>query len=191
MKLEDATRYTAKCFNGEPASCSYACPFHLDIRSFLEKMSKGRWVAAYKMLRDAVVFPTAVSVLCDEPCRKHCQRNLLGDEALAMLDLEAACIKFAQNTKPEVFAIPPKSKRVAVIGAGVAGLSCALNLAQKKYPVTVFEKESGWGGHLPSGERLSSHPRFADIDRDFALQFSAVDVEFRYGVEIKALEELS
>jgi len=150
MKLEDATRYTAKCFNGEPASCSYACPFHLDIRSFLEKMSKGRWVAAYKMLRDAVVFPTAVSVLCDEPCRKHCQRNLLGDEALAMLDLEAACIKFAQNTKPEVFAIPPKSKRVAVIGAGVAGLSCALNLAQKNTRLQCLKRRAAGAGIFPA-----------------------------------------
>ena len=191
MKLEDATRYTEKCFNGEPASCSYACPFHLDIRSFLEKVSRGRWVPAYKVLRNAVIFPGIVSVLCDEPCREHCQRTLLGDEALAMLDLEAACIKYAKNTKPEFFAIPPKSERVAVIGAGVSGLACALNLAQKKYSVTVFEKESGWGGKLPNGERLSSHPRFADFDQDIALQFSAVDVEFRYGTEIKSLTELA
>ena len=108
-----------------------------------------------------------------------------------MLDLEAACIKYAKNTKPEFFAIPPKSERVAVIGAGVSGLACALNLAQKKYSVTVFEKESGWGGKLPNGERLSSHPRFADFDQDIALQFSAVDVEFRYGTEIKSPTELA
>ncbi len=54
MKMEDATVYTAKCFNGEPASCSYACPFHLGLRSFLEKAGKGRWLAAYKELRNAV-----------------------------------------------------------------------------------------------------------------------------------------
>ena len=64
-----------KCFNGEPASCSYACPFHLDIRSFLEKAGKGRWMPAYKELRNAVVFPVLVSVLCDEPCRDRCQRR--------------------------------------------------------------------------------------------------------------------
>ena len=56
MKMEQFTSYTSKCFNGEPASCSFACPFHLDIRSFLEKAEKGRWNAAHKELANAVVF---------------------------------------------------------------------------------------------------------------------------------------
>jgi NADPH-dependent glutamate synthase beta subunit-like oxidoreductase len=91
MKLEDATAYTKQCFNGEPATCSCACPFHLDIRSFLDKAGKGRWAAAYKELRNAVVFPGIVSALCPQPCRDHCQRTtVLGDEALALRDLETA-----------------------------------------------------------------------------------------------------
>ena len=174
MKLEEATAYTARCFHGEPASCSYACPFHLDIRSFLEKVGNGKWASAYKALRNATVFPSIVSALCDQPCRAHCQRTLLGDEAIALRDLEAACLRYTKNRKPESYAIPPKDKRIAVIGAGIAGLSCALNLAQKKFPVTVFEKESGWGG------ALRRHPRFAEFDADIALQFSAVKVAFRY-----------
>ncbi len=185
MKMEDSTVYTAKCFNGEPASCSYACPFHLDIRSFLEKVGKGRWLPAYKELRNAVVFPVLVSALCDQPCRGRCQRTLIGDEALALSDIEAAVIKYTKSRKPESYFIPPKTQSLAVVGAGSAGLSCALNLAQKKYPVTVFEKEDGWGGSL------RSHPRFAEFDEDFAMQFSAVDVDFKFGTEIKTLDALS
>jgi Fe-S oxidoreductase len=185
MKLEESTAYTAKCFHGDPASCSYACPFHLDIRSFLEKVGKGRWLAAYKTLRDATVFPAIVSVLCDQPCRAHCQRVQIGDEAIALRDLEAACLRYAKNRKAESYVIPPKDKSIAIIGAGLAGLSCALNLAQKKFPVTVFEKGFGWGG------TLRAHPRFAEFEADLALQFSAVKTEFRYGTEIKALDELA
>jgi heterodisulfide reductase subunit C len=185
MKLEESTQYTARCFHGEPASCSYACPFHMDIRAFLEKASKGRWMAAYKTLRNAAVFPVIISILCDQPCRSHCQRTLLGDEAIALRDLESASIRYTKSRKPEFYVIPPKDKRIAVVGAGVAGLSCALNLAQKKYSVTVFDKESGWGG------ALRSHPRFAEFDADIALQFSAVQAEFRYGTEIKTLEALA
>jgi hypothetical protein len=185
MKHEEATAYTAKCFHGEPASCSYACPFHLDIRSFLEKAGKGRWLAAYKILRDATVFPVIVSALCDQPCQAHCQRKLIGDEAIALCALEAACIRYAKNRKPESYVIPPKDKRIAIVGAGISGLSCALNLAQKKFLVTVFEKENGWGG------ALRRHPRFAEFDADIALQFSAVTAEFRYGTGINALEELA
>ena len=185
MKLEEATAYTARCFNGEPASCSCACPFHLDVRSFLDKAARGKWAAAYKVLRNAAVFPSIVSALCDQPCRAHCQRTLLGDEAIAVRELESACLQYAKSRKPESYVIPPKDKRVAVIGAGVAGLSCALNLAQKKFQVTVFEKENGWGGTLRAG------PRFADFDKDIALQFSAVHVEFRYGKEITTLDEVA
>lgn len=185
MKLEEAQGYTAKCFHGEPASCSYACPFHLDIRSFLEKAAKGRWAAAYKALRNATVFPGIVSVLCPQPCQSKCQRTLLGNEPIAMRELEAASLKYSKNRKPDSYTIPPKTQRIAVVGAGPAGLSCALNLAQKKFPVTLLEKAEGWGG------ALRSHARFPEFDADFALQFSAVKAEFRYATEIKDLGELA
>jgi hypothetical protein len=183
MKLEQSTAYTARCFRGEPASCSYACPFDMDIRSLLEKVGKGRWLPAYKILRDATVFPGIVSVLCDEPCRERCQRTLLGDEALAVRDIEAACLRYAKDRRPQSYVIPPKDQRIAIVGAGPAGLSCALNLAQKRYRVTVLEKEAGWGG------TLRPHPRWTAFDADLALQFSAVEAEFRYGTKLKGLDE--
>jgi len=185
MKLETATAYVARCFNGEPASCSCACPFSLDIRAFLEKIPKGRWVAAYKLLRNAVVFPAIVGALCDQPCRAHCQRSLVGDEALAIRDLEEACGKWAKSRKAELYVIPPKTQRIAVVGAGPAGLACALCLAQKKYIVTVFDKEPGWGGSL------RQHPRFPEFEEDFKLQFAGIEVEFRYNAEIHAHSELA
>jgi Fe-S oxidoreductase len=157
----------------------------MDIRSFLEKAAKGKWMAAYKTLRNATVFPVIVSALCAQPCRSHCQRILLGDEAISLLDLEAACIRYARSRKPESYIIPPKDKRIAVVGAGVAGLSCAVNLAQKKFPVTIFERESGWGGVL------RSHPRFAEFDADIALQFSVLKADFRFGTGIRSLDELA
>lgn len=185
MKMEDATGFTSGCFHGEPASCSCACPFHLDMRSFLDKVARGRWNAAYKELRNSVVFPVIVGALCDAPCRDRCQRTLLGDEAIALSEIEAAVIKYAKNRKPEAYFIPPKTQSIAVVGAGLSGLSCALNLAQKKYIVTVFEKEDGWAGSL------RGHSRFKEFDEDIALQFSAVDVNFNYGREIKTLDELN
>jgi Fe-S oxidoreductase len=185
MKLEDATAFTAKCFRGDPASCVYACPFHMDIRSFLDQVAKGRWGSAYRILRNATVFPGIVAALCDQPCRECCQRTVLGDEPIALRDVEAAVLRYAKDRKPEIYVIPPKDKRIAVVGAGPAGLSLALNLAQKKFQVTVFEKEGGWGGSL------RSHPRFAEFDADLALQFSAVEVEFRFATEIGSLDELA
>jgi hypothetical protein len=185
MKLEDASAYVDNCINGEPAACSCGCPFHMDIRGFLEKAAKGKWTQAYKALRGAVVFPTVAAALCDRPCRSQCLRTQTGDEAIALGDVEAAVIKYAKNRAPEGYVIPPKAQRIAVVGAGAAGLSAALALGQKKYGVTVFDRAEGWGGHL----RL--HERFAEFDADFALQFSNVNVEFKFNHEITALDELS
>ena len=185
MKLEDSTAYTARCFRGEPASCSCACPFHLDVRGFAEKAGRKRWLLAYKTLSAATVFPGIVAALCDQPCRDKCQRTLVGDEAIAMRDLEVAVVRHVKSRKPDTYVIPPKGQRVAVVGAGVSGLACALNLAQRRYRVTVFDKAPGWGGGL------REHPRFAEFDADIALQFSAVEAEFRFGAEIAALDELA
>jgi Fe-S oxidoreductase len=185
VNLEDSTAYTARCFRGEPASCSCACPFHLDVRGFTDKAGRKRWLLAYKTLSAATVFPAIVAALCDQPCRERCQRTELGDEAIAMRDLETAVVRHVKSRKPDTYVIPPKEQRVAVVGAGVSGLACALNLSQRRYRVTVFDKEPGWGGSL------RSHPRFPEFEADIALQFSAVEAEFHFGVEIASLDELA
>ena len=187
MQLEDFSQYTRNCFNGEPASCSCACPFGLDVRAFAEKCAGGRWNAAWKAFRTAAVFPTLVAALCPAPCREHCQRAGLGG-AIDLPGLESASIRFAKNKKADSFNIPPKDKKVAVVGAGPAGLSAALQLALKKYIVTVFEREETWGGSL------RSHPRFPEFDEEFRFQFTAVKpgfLEFVYGREIREPEELA
>jgi Fe-S oxidoreductase len=185
LTLEDTTALTARCFYGEPASCSHGCPFFFDLRTFLARAAAGKWNLAYKLLRAAVLFPEVVSTLCPEGCRAECQRTHIGDEALCVRDIEAACLRLAKNKKPDAYRLPAKEKRVAVVGAGVAGLSCALSLGQKCYGVTVFEREEAWGG------RLAGHAGFAAFDADFALQFSAVStVEFAFGREIRSLDDL-
>ncbi len=184
MKLEESKAYVDVCFSGEPPSCSCACPFGLDIRSFMERSQKGLWIRAYKIFRNSVIFPVIVSRLCPQPCREKCQRTSIGDEPLALRDLESACIRYAKNRNPENFVIPPKKQSIAIIGAGPAGLSCALNMAQKNFHVEVFEKGPGWGG------ALRAHPDFTEFDEDIALQFSATRANFRFNREIASLDEL-
>ena len=100
MQLTDFTQYTGSCFNGEPASCACACPFALDVRGFAEKCEKGRWNAAWKALKTAVVFPAVVAALCPAPCREHCQRAPLGG-AIDIPGLEKAAIRFARKKAVE------------------------------------------------------------------------------------------
>jgi hypothetical protein len=175
MVLSDATDRVKNCFNGEAASCSYACPFRFDIRSFAEKAAAGRWLPAYKLLRNALVFPVTASALCGEPCMRHCQREDYGG-SIALRELERAVLRLTKSRGPENFAIPLKPERIAVDGANLFGLSAALSLSQKGYDVTVFDCADGWLSEL------RAHSMFAEFEADVALQFSGQRCEFMFGV---------
>ncbi len=186
MERDDVLRYLGGCFYGEPASCTYACPFRLDLRAFLKKMAKGRFDAAYKELCSVIPFPALCAELCGEMCAGSCQyAAVLGGEAIRILALEKSCLRLAKRKQPPLYALPEKTEAVAVVGAGPAGLSAALTLCRKKYRVTVFEKEDGWGGHL------RTHPSFAEFESDFSLQFSQEACTFMYRHEVSSPEELS
>ena len=186
MNREDVLAYLGGCFFGEPASCVYACPFRLDVRAFLKKMEKGRFDAAYKELCLRVPFPALVAARCDGRCAGACQcATVLDGEAVRIRALEQACLRLVKRAQPPVFPVPQKETRIAVVGAGAAGLSCALTLARKKYQVTVFERESGWGGSL------RSDPDFPVFDADFALQFSKEQCDFRFGEAVESLDALT
>ncbi|MBR4744209.1 MAG: FAD-dependent oxidoreductase [Oscillospiraceae bacterium] len=178
MTKEDAARYTERCFNGEPASCVYACPYHIDVRSFLKKAARGRWDSCYKDLTAAVVFPLAACSLCGRECEGSCQRVCTGDEPVAVRDVELACIALAKSHVPDAFSIVPKPERIAVIGAGTAGLSAAWQMARKGYAVTVFEKDTSIGGSL------RTLPRAEEILDDVSSVFSVTSVEFRTGTPV-------
>ena len=177
MEIEASRAFIEGCFREEPASCECACPFHLEIRTFLKKMARGRWPAAYRDLCGAIAFPSIAAELCPRPCEGRCQRPAVGDQPLDMGELERACLRFAANERGQDFPLEPKPQRVAVVGAGPAGLSCALALARKKYQVTVFDRAEGWGGHL------RAHPAFPRFEADFQKQFASQSVDFRFSAK--------
>ena len=185
MLQADAVAYTENCINGEPAPCTSACPYRLDVRALMDKAARGKWNSAYKTLRGAVLFPAVVCALCPAPCENECLRTETGDEPVSVRMIGEACVRYASNKKPDNYTIPPKAQSIAIVGAGPAGLSAALCLAQKKYRVTVFDKNSGWGGGL------RAHPRFDEFEEDIALQFSVTETVFNFNTVIKSLGELS
>ena len=81
MEIQASRAYIEGCFREEPASCECACPFHLEIRSFLKKMARGRWPAAYRDLCAAIAFPSVAAELCPRPCEGRCQRPTVGAAA--------------------------------------------------------------------------------------------------------------
>ncbi len=179
--LEPTQSKIAGCLQNEPAFCTAVCPFHLDVRDFIGKMRRGGFNAAYRTYLDAVGFPGIVTALCSEPCQDACPVRLAGG-AVSLRLLEKAAVNYARNLAPNSYNVPPKQKKVAIIGAGISGLACALRLAAKGYGVTMFEKTGRIGGHLH--DILPPEIFIPDIER----QFMHEEYELRLDTEIKDLD---
>ena len=152
------------CLQKEIPFCAAECPFHIDILEFIEKMKRGGFKAAFKTYRNAVGFPMIASNLCHEPCKGVCPRKGT-DSAIELLMLEKACIAFSEDRAPTDYNLPMKKKKVAVIGAGISGLSCALRLCIKKYEVEIFEASDRIGGSL--WDLLDPEIFLSDIEAQF------------------------
>lgn len=152
------------CLQNEPAFCTAICPFHLDVRDIIAKIERGSFNSAYRTYLNAVGFPAIVAEVCDEPCKKVCPRSEK-DGAISMRLLEKAAVDHARRTDPNSYNLPPKKEKVAIIGAGISGLACALRLAAKKYNVTVYEKSERIGGHL--WEVLPSELFLKEFEHEF------------------------
>lgn len=175
--------FASGCIRGCPPPCSCACPFNMDLRDFMTKLNRGSFDAAFKTFRNAALFPGIVSELCPAPCREGCPGANSGD-ALRIRELEAATLKYARSLDPISFNLPAKQERIAVVGAGISGLACAIRLAAKKYQVSVYEKSDRIGGHL--WDIMPPQVFLADIER----QSKYAPYELSLNREITFLQEL-
>lgn len=169
-----------KCTHGGMAACMKACPFRLDIRLFTERMQQGKTDAAYKLYRDAVVFPGIVSALCPAPCERVCERAQT-DESVQLSLIERACVEHAGAKTPTKYNLPQKHKRILILGAGLCGLTCGLKLARQNYDVTLCELADRPGGSL---SRYLPEPVYA---RDIELQFEKVRLTWMLGVDGRSI----
>lgn len=165
------------CREHDIPMCADACPFKVDFLDFQERITGGRINAAYKSLRDKVVFPEIVCEVCPGYCEAACIRQV-ADSPVRIRMLEKSVIELANRKTPNTYNLPAKKQRVAVIGAGLSGMGFAHRMASKKYPVKVFEKEELPGGSLK--DVMDSEKYLAD----FELQFGNEKYELVTGAEV-------
>ena len=176
QRLEQASR----CMDCGVPFCHWACPLGNKAPEWNDALCKGDWELAYRLLTSTNPFPEFTGRICPALCEKACVLNLFNHEPTTNREDEAAIIETAFRECYVQPRIPVRNgKKVAVIGAGPAGLACADALNQMGYTVTVFEKNEAAGGLLRYGI-----PNFklnkAIIDRRICLM-EEEGIEFKYG----------
>ena len=169
------------------APCKAQCPAHIPVQGYIKLASQGRYTEALELIKKENPFPAVCGRICNKACEDACTRGDIDDpiaiddikKFIAEKDLEAKH-RFVPKMVNQIG--KPYPEKIAVIGAGPAGLSCAYYLAVKGYPVTVYEKEKALGGMLTMGIpsfRLEKDVINAEID-----VLKELGVEFKTGVEV-------
>ena len=175
------------CYDTGTSPCKTKCPAHIAVQGYIKMASQGRYLDALKLIKKENPFPAVCGSICNRRCEEACTRGTV-DQAVAIDEVK----KFIamQELNSESRYVPPMinqigkpyPQKVAVIGAGPAGMTCAFFLAQKGYPVTVFERNKTPGGMLTYGIpkfRLEKDVVEAEID-----VLRKMGVEFKCGVEV-------
>ena len=172
---------------GGTAPCKTACPAHIAVQGYLKLAAQGRYTEALELIKKENPFPAVCGRICNKKCEEACMRGSV-DEAVAIDEVKRFIADHDLDEKTRF--VPkmlnqigrPYTRKIAVIGAGPAGMSCAYYLANKGYPVTVFDKNPVPGGMLVLGIpnfRLEKDVLNAEIDI-----LREMGVEFRCGVEV-------
>ena len=176
------------CHDTGTAPCKTACPAHIAVQGYLKMAAQGRYTEALALIKKENPFPAVCGRVCNRRCEDACTRGSVDSAVaidavkkfIAQKDLDAA----TRYIPPVVPASTGEgfSEKIAIIGAGPAGLSCAFYLAEKGYKPTVFEKNARPGGMLVYGipsYKLEKDVVDAEID-----VIRAMGVDIRCGVEV-------
>lgn len=161
------------CYDTGTAPCKTACPAHIAVQGYLKMAAQGRYRDALALIKKENPFPAVCGHVCNRRCEDACTRGTI-DQAVAIDEVK----KFiaAQDLNAETRFVPPVvaptnlggfRQKIAIIGGGPAGLSCAYYLAEKGYQPTVFEKNEQPGGMLVYGipsYKLEKQVVAAEID---------------------------
>ncbi len=190
LNTRDRKQQASRCMDCGVPFCHWACPLGNKAPEWNDALYRGEWELAYQLLTATNPFPEFTGRICPALCEKACVLNLVLHEPITNREDECAIIEaaFREGYIQPRTDIVRCDKKVAVVGAGPAGLAAANTLNHLGYTVTVYEKAENAGGLLRYGI-----PNFklnkAIIDRRLRLM-EAEGIEFRYGQAIDDVEKI-
>ena len=148
-----------RCLAGlkSPVPCVALCPAGVDSPGYMALVGEDRCADAVRLIRKDNPFPVACAYICEHPCEARCRRNMI-DDAINIRGLKRYAVDHAGEV-PQPTCAPATGKRVAIVGGGPSGLSCAYYLALMGHKVTVFEEAKQLGGMLRYGIPNYRFPR--------------------------------
>jgi NADPH-dependent glutamate synthase beta subunit-like oxidoreductase/Pyruvate/2-oxoacid:ferredoxin oxidoreductase delta subunit len=185
--LQDRTLRVAQREKGV-APCTSGCPAGIDVPRYVQFAGLGRYAEANAVVREKLPFPGILGRACFAPCETVCRRRHL-DDPLSIRSLKRIAAEH-DNGKWRALARqePPSGRRVAVVGAGPAGLTVAFYLAKKGHAVTVFEAQPAAGGMARYGIPAYRLPHEV-IDAEVA-EVARCGVEFRFNTRVVSIDDL-
>lgn len=152
LNTHDRRLQASRCMDCGVPFCHWACPLGNKQPEWQDALYKGKWQEAYNILSATCDFPEFTGRICPAPCEKSCVLKLSCGEPVTIRENEAAIVEAAFREGYITPVVPQRNgKKVAVIGAGPAGLVVANQLNKKGYTITVFDKEEAPGGLLRFG----------------------------------------
>jgi heterodisulfide reductase subunit A len=141
-----------ECHRAATPPCNAACPGELDVWRYVQLAAVGRFEEALETIRKTTAFAGVLGYVCTRPCESSCERGTI-DIPIAIRAIKAFLADYEMKTgrRKATRVIKTKDDKVAIVGAGPAGLSCAYDLVRMGYPVTVFEANSKAGGLMRWG----------------------------------------
>ncbi len=176
------------CYDSGTSPCKTACPAHLAVQGYVRMAAEGRYEDAIRLIRQDNPFPAVCGAVCNRRCEDRCTRGTV-DSPVAIDEIKKFLAQWELenpgNYVPRCENMDGKQwddYKIAVIGAGPAGLTAAYYLRTEGYPVTVFEKEKRPGGMMMNG--IPSFRLEKDVLQKEIDIIEKMGVEIRCGVEV-------
>lgn len=190
MFAEDSLKAEARrCHDCKSATCTAGCPAHIDVPGFIKAYAEGDIEKSFKIIRNSNVLPEMCSHLCPTwlMCEGACIESALSQNPIRIKDLQYAVCWMARDRGLTGLKIPAKStgRTVAIIGAGPAGVSCAIKLLELGHSVVIFEHENQTGGtpqNIIRSGRLSGVSE--EVDTALRPGIQAGRLTIKYGCEL-------
>lgn len=163
--------------------CVTLCPAHVDVPGYIAMIKEQDYEGAVRVIRNRNPFPTACAMVCEHPCERKCRRSMvdapINIRALKKYAVEQAAADTVPTPAPNV----KTGKKIAVIGAGPSGMTCAYYLSLMGHEVEIFEEHEKGGGMLRYGIPEYRLPK-EQLDRDIKAILSAGDIKIHYNTKV-------